>query len=417
MNETTAGPILTTEGIPLKVSLQKAERRNKIRAILLVAPLLLFILFTFLIPIGDMLLRSVDDSYINTVFPKTFKEYKKWDRQDLPSEELYKTMFFEVKDSEGYAIGKASTRMNYAKSGWKSLLKKSKRKFKKIEEGPYKEQMIAIDKKWADMEYWKAIGVMVDATTAGYYLNAVDLKYNVDKDVVRQKENRRIYNHTWFKTFKVSVLVMVFCLMLGYPIAYLLSTLPLKYSNLLMICVLLPFWTSLLVRTVAWMVMLQQKGVFNNLLVISNIIADENRFKLMYNETATIIVMTQILLPFMVLPLYSVMKTISPNYMRAALNLGASPLHAFWKIYMPNSVPGVSAGCMLVFILAIGYYITPELVGGKDGQMIGNWIAYHLKTTLNWGLSAALGAILLAVLTVLYWVYNKLVGIENIKLG
>ena len=417
MNETIAGSILTTEGIPLKVSLQKAERRNKIRAILLVAPLLLFILFTFLIPIGDMLMRSVDDSYINTVFPKTFKEYKKWDRQDLPSEELYKTMFFEVKDSEGYAIGKASTRMNYAKSGWKSLLKKSKRKFKKVEEGPYKEQMIAIDKKWADMEYWKAIGVMVDATTAGYYLNAVDLKYNVDKEVVRQKENRRIYNHTWFKTFKVSVLVMVFCLMLGYPIAYLLSTLPLKYSNLLMICVLLPFWTSLLVRTVAWMVMLQQKGVFNNLLVMSNIIADENRFKLMYNETATIIVMTQILLPFMVLPLYSVMKTISPNYMRAALNLGASPLHAFWKIYMPNSVPGISAGCMLVFILAIGYYITPELVGGKDGQMIGNWIAYHLKTTLNWGLCAALGAILLGVMTVLYWVYNKLVGIENIKLG
>jgi len=417
MNETTAGSILTTEGIPLKVSLQKAERRNKIRAILLVAPLLLFILFTFLIPIGDMLLRSVDDSYINKVFPKTFNEYKKWDRQDLPSEELYKTMFFEVKDSEGYAIGKASTRMNYAKSGWKSLLKKSKRKFKKIEEGPYKEQMIAIDKKWADMEYWKAIGVMVDATTAGYYLNAVDLKYNVDKEVVQQQENRRIYNHTWIKTFKVSVLVMVFCLMLGYPISYLLSTLPLKYSNLLMICVLLPFWTSLLVRTVAWMVMLQQKGVFNNLLVMSNIIADENRFKLMYNETATIIVMTQILLPFMVLPLYSVMKTISPNYMRAALNLGASPLHAFWKIYMPNSVPGISAGCMLVFILAIGYYITPELVGGKDGQMIGNWIAYHLKTTLNWGLSAALGAILLGVLTVLYWGYNKLVGIENIKLG
>ena len=417
MNDATAGSILTTDGIPLKVSLQKAERRNKLRAALLVAPLLIFILITFLIPIGDMLLRSVDDSYINTVFPKTFEKYKKWDRQGLPSEELYETMFFEVKEGEGYAIGKATTRMNYAKSGWKSLLKKSKRKFKKIEEGPYKEQMIAIDKRWADIEYWKAIGVMVDPTTAGYYLNAVDLKYDVNKEVVRQKENRRIYNHTWIKTFKVSLLVMFFCLILGYPISYLLSTLPLKYSNLLMICVLLPFWTSLLVRTVAWMVMLQQKGVLNNLLVTAHIIADENRFKLMYNETATIIVMTQILLPFMVLPLYSVMKTISPNYMRAALNLGASPLHAFWKVYMPNSVPGISAGCMLVFILAIGYYITPELVGGKDGQMIGNWIAYHLKTTLNWGLCAALGAILLGVMTVLYWVYNKLVGIENIKLG
>ena len=417
MNETAAGPILTTDGIPLKVSLQKSERRNKIRAFLLVVPLLFFILFTFLIPIGDMLLRSVDDSYINTVFPKTFEKYEKWDRQGLPSEELYETMFFEIKEGSGRSIGKATTRMNYAKSGWKSLLKKSKRKFKKIEEGPYKEQMIAIDKRWADIEYWRALGVMVDPTTAGYYLNAVDLKYNVDKEIVRQKENRRIYNKTWIKTFKVSVLVMFFCLILGYPISYLLATLPLKYSNLLMICVLLPFWTSLLVRTVAWMVMLQQKGVFNNLLVMSHIISDENRFALMYNQTATIIVMTQILLPFMVLPLYSVMKTISPNYMRAALNLGASPLHAFYKIYMPNSIPGVSAGCMLVFILAIGYYITPELVGGKDGQMIGNWIAYHLKTTLNWGLCAALGAILLGVLTVLYWVYNKLVGIENIKLG
>ena len=417
MNQTASGPILTTEGIPLKVSLQKSERKNKIRAFLLVLPLLAFILVTFLVPIGDMLARSIDDRQINTVFPKTFEVYKKWDRQGLPSEELYATMFFEVKNSEGYDIGKASTRMNYSKSGWKSLLKKSKRKFKKIEEGPYKEQMIAAEKRWGDIEYWKALGQMVDPTTMGYYLNAVDLKYDSSKNIVQQKENRRIYNKTWFKTFKVSVLVTFFCLILAYPISYLLATLPLKYSNLLMICVLLPFWTSLLVRTVAWMVMLQQKGVFNNLMVMAGLIADENRWQLMYNQTAVIIVMTQILLPFMVLPLYSVMKTISPNYMRAALNLGASPLHAFYKIYMPNSIPGVSAGCLLVFIIAIGYYITPELVGGKDGQMVGNWIAYHLKTTLNWGLCASLGAILLAVMTVLYWAYNKIVGIENIKLG
>jgi len=417
MNQTVSGPILTTEGIPLKVSLKKAERKNKIRAFLLVLPLLAFILVTFLVPIGDMLARSIDDRQINTVFPKTFEVYKKWDRKDLPSEELYATMFFEVKNSEGYQIGKASTRMNYSKSGWKSLLKKSKRKFKKIEEGPYKEQMIAAEKRWGDIEYWKALGQMVDPTTMGYYLNAVDLKYDSSKNIIQQKENRRIYNKTWFKTFKVSVLVTFFCLILAYPISYLLATLPLKYSNLLMICVLLPFWTSLLVRTVAWMVMLQQKGVFNNLMVMAGLIADENRWQLMYNQTAVVIVMTQILLPFMVLPLYSVMKTISPTYMRAALNLGASPLHAFYKIYMPNSVPGVSAGCLLVFIIAIGYYITPELVGGKDGQMVGNWIAYHLKTTLNWVLCASLGAILLAVMIVLYWAYNKIVGIENIKLG
>ncbi|MDA9663428.1 ABC transporter permease [Candidatus Pelagibacter sp.] len=419
MNEITTKEILTTGGIPLKLSLKKAERRNKIRAILLVAPLLLFILFTFIVPIGDMLSRSVDDSYINTVFPKTFEAYKKWDKKGTPPEEVYKEMFLEVKNGTGFQIGKASTRMNYAKSGWKSMLKKSKRKFKKIgeDEGPFKEKMIAIDKKWGNEDYWKAMGEMIDVNTMGYYLNALDKRYDYDKNVISQPDNRKIYNKTWIKTFKVSILVTLFCLLLGYPISYLLATLPLKYSNLLMICVLLPFWTSLLVRIVVWMVILQQNGVYNDLMVAAGLIADDNRWKLMYNQTGTIIVMTQILLPFMVLPLYSVMKTISPNYMRAALNLGASPLHAFWKVYMPNSIPGISAGGMLVFVIAIGYFITPELVGGKDGQMIGNWIGYHLKTTLNWGLSAALGGILLAIMTVLYWVYNKLVGIENIKLG
>jgi len=360
--QTSTGPILTTDGIPLKVSLKKAERINKIRAFLLVLPLLAFILITFLVPIGDMLARSVDDRQINTVFPKTFEVYKKWDRQGLPSEEIYKTMFFELKNSEGYSVGKASTRMNYSKSGWKSLLKKSKRKFKKIEEGPFKEKMIATDKKWADPEYWLALGQMVDPTTMGYYLNAVDLKYDSSKNIVQQKENRRIYNKTWIKTFKVSLLVTLFCLLLGYPISYLLATLPMKYSNLLMIFVLLPFWTSLLVRTTAWIVMLQQNGVINGILVWLGVISDDGRIQMVYNEAGTLIAMTQILLPFMILPLYSVMRVIPKSHMRAAQNLGAKPVMAFWRVYLPQTIPGISAGGLLVFVLAIGYFITPELV-------------------------------------------------------
>ena len=417
MNQTAKAEILTTDGIPLKVSLRRAERINKFRAFALVLPLTLFIVITFVIPIIAMLTRSVDDKQINTVFPKTFEIYKQWDRKELPTEEMYATMFGEIVNADKRAIGKASTRMNYSKSGWKSLIKKSKRKFKKIKEGPYKEQMIAVDKRWGKMEFWKALGEMVDPITFGYFLNAVDLKYDSNKEIIRQPENRRIYNYTWYKTVKISVLVTLFCLILGYPIAYLLATLPLKYSNLLMIFVLLPFWTSLLVRTVSWIIILMKKGVFNSILVWAGVIADENRMQLIYNETGTLIAMTQILLPFMVLPLYAVMKTISPSYMRAALNLGAQPMHAYYKIYMPLTVPGISAGGLLVFVLAIGYYITPELVGGSDGQLIGHWIAYHLKSTLNWGLCAALGTILLVVMLVLYWVYNKVVGIENIKLG
>ncbi len=417
MNQPAKGEILTTDGIPLKVSLKRSVRINKFRAFALVLPLALFITVTFVIPIVSMLMRSVDDKQINTVFPKTFEIYKQWDQKELPSEEMYASIFNEIMTAEKWQIGKASTRMNYSKSGWKSLIKKSKRKFKKIEEGPYKEQMIAIDKKWADMEYWKALGQMVDPITFGYYLNAVDLKYDSNKKIVQQPEKRRIYNYTWYKTVKISVLVTLFCLILGYPIAHLLATLPLKYSNLLMIFVLLPFWTSLLVRTVSWIIILMKKGVFNSVLVWAGVIADENRMQLIYNETGTLIAMTQILLPFMVLPLYSVMKTIPPSYMRAALNLGAQPMHAFYRVYMPQTVPGISAGGLLVFVLAIGYFITPELVGGADGQLIGHWIAYHLKSTLNWGLCAALGTILLVVMLTLYWVYNKIVGIENIKLG
>ena len=417
MSQTVKGEILTTDGIPLKVSLKRAERRNKIRALLLVLPLALFITITFVIPIISMLMRSVDDKQINTVFPKTFELYKQWDQKELPSEEIYASLFNEIMTADKRQVGKASTRMNYSKSGWKSLIKKSKRKFKKIKEGPYKEQMIAIDKRWADMEYWKALSQMVEPITFGYYLNAVDLKYDSNKKIVRQPEKRRIYNYTWYKTIKISVLVTLFCLILGYPIAHLLATLPLKLSNLLMIFVLLPFWTSLLVRTVSWIVILMQNGIFNSILVWAGIISDDNRIQLIYNETGTLIAMTQILLPFMVLPLYSVMKTIPPSYMRAALNLGAQPMHAFYRVYMPQTVPGISAGGLLVFVLAIGYFITPELVGGSDGQLVGHWIAYHLKSSLNWGLCSALGTILLVVMLVLYWVYNKIVGIENIKLG
>jgi putative spermidine/putrescine transport system permease protein len=209
----------------------------------------------------------------------------------------------------------------------------------------------------------------------------------------------------------------VLCLVLAYPIAYLMSTLPVKSSNLLMILVLLPFWTSLLVRTSAWIALLQKEGVINDLLVWTGMIEDSSRLAMIHNATGTIIAMTHVLLPFMVLPLYSVMKTIPPSYLRAAKSLGASPTTAFIRVYMPNTVSGIGAGAILVFIISIGYYITPALVGGQSGTLISNFIAYHLSTSLNWGLAAALGTILLVAVFILYVVYDKLVGVSNMKMG
>ena len=410
-------PLLTADGIPLKVSLQRSLRRQKVRATLLVLPPLLFLVVLFIIPIFELLMRSVDDSLINQVLPRTFAIYNQWDRKSLPSEQMYEAMYLDITNADSLDLGRASTRMNYEVSGWRSLIKKADRKFKKIKGPPYKDAMIAEDKRWGDLKFWESLGAMKDPYTLGYYLNALDHRYDSNKHIVAQPETRQIYVTLWWRTLVVSLMVTGLCLLLGYPVAHLLATLPLRHSNILMICVLMPFWTSLLVRIVAWMIMLQQQGVVNDILVALGIVSDNGRLEMMYNFTGTIIVMTQILLPFMILPIYSVMKTISPNYMKAAQNLGANPARAFIRVYMPQTLPGVGAGVLLVFIVAIGYYITPELVGGKDGRLIGNMVAYHMQTTLNWGLAAAMGVILLAGILVLYWIYDKIVGIDNMKMG
>jgi putative spermidine/putrescine transport system permease protein len=244
----------------------------------------------------------------------------------------------------------------------------------------------------------------------------VDLQLTPD-GIEAVEEDQRIYMLLFQRTMVLSLTIMGLCVILGYPIAYLLSNLPLRTSNMLLILVLLPFWTSLLVRTSAWKVLLQQEGVINDLLVWVGLVADDARLAMINNQVGTVVAMTHILLPFMILPLYSVMKTIPPSYMRAAKSLGATNWTAFRRVYFPQSVPGIGAGCILVFILSIGYYITPEIVGGRTGIFISNRIAFHISDSLNWGLAAALGSILLALVLVLYWLYDRIVGIDNVKLG
>ena len=459
-NIDTKGQLLTNDGVPLKESLKKSLRRTKIRSFLLLLAPLLFLLIMFVTPIGSLLSRSVDDTSINIVLPQTFVQYELWeDKSQIPNEEMFAAVINDIRvthkmeDSRGKNIGKnllgkAGTRMTYEFSGWRSLLlktvksatavdKKSKEEVKPYKwEAPYKEKMIKRDKRWGKVEFWQSLGAMKDPYTMGYYLNAVDLRYDANKNIIEKKEHLKIYKTIWMRTLQVSLMVTIFCLILAYPVSYLLATLPMRTSNLLMICVLMPFWTSLLVRIVAWMIMLQQNGVVNDTLVgilpcfegivnlpffgetnIDLCFSDEDRIPMMYNFTGTIIVMTQVLLPFMILPIYSVMRGIPPSYMKAAQNLGATPTRAFIRVYMPQSVPGIGAGCILVFIVAIGYYITPELVGGKDGLMIGNFVAREMQQTLNWGLAAAMGAILLAAVLILYWAYDRLIGIDNLKMG
>ena len=311
------------------------------------------------------------------------------------------------------------TRLNYEKTGMSSLFRKSGRKIKNLDpatDAPFKDKVIDIDKKFGDVETWAVIKTHSVKITNGYFLNAVDMQ-RTPEGALAQPEDKRILIRLFQRTLIMSLIITGSCILLGYPVAWLLANLQARTANILMILVLLPFWTSLLVRTSAWKVMLQQQGVINDVLVWIGLVADDARLVMINNQFGTIVAMTHILLPFMILPMYSVMQTINPSYLRAAKSMGATNWTAFWRVYFPLSVPGIGAGSILVFILSIGYYITPEIVGGTKGVFISNRIAYHISSSLNWGLAAALGSILLVAVLVLYWAYDKIVGIDNVKLG
>ena len=544
-----AETMLAADGTPLKRSLARALRRQKLRALGLIGPLLVFVMITFIVPIASMLFRSVENEIVGNTLPYTVQALAEWDadQSDVPSEATFQAMFFDMfLAAEAKRHTRLGTRLNYETTGLSSLFRQSGRQLGDVADISY-EPLTDLDKAWDDGETWYALMNARDATdralmaeqrkriakltdkdasgavnfapdaevaallplaareytawaiyvatqdgrdpatrdpweavapallidlktadisgysgpmadmlraaqdadlpvadftlafaemdedwgtkvpwetirtnsskyTSGYFLNAVDAQKTAE-GVAWQPDDKQILIKLFGRTIWMSLLIMFSCIALGYPIAWLLANLPRRQANLLLILVLLPFWTSLLVRTSAWKVMLQQQGVINDVLVWIGLVADDNRLIIINNQFGTIISMTHILLPFMILPMYSVMQTIQPTYLRAAKSLGATNWTAFWRVYFPQSIPGIGAGSILVFILAIGYYITPEIVGGTKGVFISNRIAYNISSSLNWGLAAALGSILLAAVLVLYWAYDKIVGIDNVKLG
>ena len=418
MSEAATTALLTTaDGRPLKEALATAQSRARRKAFLLVLPLLVFVLLTFLIPIGYMLKRSVEHDGFSASAPELdawFAANPGFDYAN-PPEEAYAAL---VKDLARMQVEKstgiAGTRINYTVPGSISLFKGGARAAKDMVP-PYKEAMLALDAAWGEPRLWRGMESASSKYTTEFYRVASDRKLT-DEGWARGGDKERIYLYLFFKTFLVSGIITVICLLLAFPIAHLLAVLPMSKSSLLMIMVLLPFWTSLLVRTTSWIALLQEQGILNNLLVWMGIISDGNRLPMMYNMTGTIVAMTHVLLPFMVLPLYSVMRVIPPSYARAARSLGATSWTTFRRVYLPQTLPGIAAGSLLVFILAVGYYITPALVGGADGQLISNLISFHM-TKSNWSLAAALAAMLLAAILLLYWLYDRLIGIDRLKLG
>jgi putative spermidine/putrescine transport system permease protein len=400
----------------LKVQLKVAERRGKLRALMLVAPLFLFVFISFVIPIVLMLKNAIYDPDISNNLPQTAALLADWDGKELPSEAVYAALAVDFRGSEqaktSALIGK---RMNYEIAGIRSKIITSARKAKALTAPPYKDQIIAIDPIWSDINTWTAIKRAGSPITSFYLLNTLDLESKPDGTIGAVDPGRAVYRDILKRTIGISLTVTLLTLILGFPVAYVLANTPPRIANILMIFVLLPFWTSLLVRTTAWFVILQDNGPINDLLLGTGLV--NHPLPLIFSRFGTIVAMTHIQLPFTLLPIYSLMKTIPPSYMRAARSLGGGPVYSFTRVYLPQTLPGIGAGCLLTFILCLGYYITPALVGGPSDQMVSGVIAEAINRENNWGKACALGTVLLVATLTLYFVYNRLVGIDKVKLG
>nr|WP_314582286.1 ABC transporter permease [uncultured Pseudomonas sp.] len=394
--------------VDLRAKLRKSQRAYKLKSLALIAPLFLFVLVCFAFPIGTMLSRSVDNPEVNTAMPATTAALSTWHADDLPDEGTYAALIKDLAAAkENGQILALSKRLSYEIPDYRTVITKTLRKLPDDSATSKRDALIEVDKAWGDVGYWKALKQASSKLTPYYLLASLDHRFDsATGSIVKADPNQSIYVDIFARTFYIGAIVTVLCLLLGFPVAYWLAILPEGKSNLLMICVLLPFWTSLIVRTAAWIVLLQSDGLINRTLMLFGIV--DAPVQLVFNRTGVIISMTHVLLPFMILPLYSVMKSIPSNYVRAAISLGAHPFVAFWRVYVPQTFAGLAAGGLLTFILAIGYYVTPALVGGAADQMVSYFVAFYTNKTVNWGMASALGSLLLVATLLLYVVYGKL---------
>jgi putative spermidine/putrescine transport system permease protein len=398
----------------LQQQLARAGRRRQWRAFALTLPLLLFLMLTFIVPIAALLKRAVESPEVANALPRTIAALDTWrDRETAPPPAAYAALAADLATlPDASDAGLLARRLNSEVAGARSLVMAAYRALPL--KGDPKEALLAADPRWAEPPYWQAIAKNGSRWTGDYLLASVDLRRGVQGQVERMPDDQRVFVGILGRTFQISLVVTLFCLLLAYPLAWWLTTLPVRTANVLMILVLVPFWTSVLVRMAAWIVLLQSEGLVNRGLIGIGLI--DHPLALLFNRVGVVIAMVHILLPFMILPLYSVMQTVPTTYLRAAVSLGSPPLAAFFRVYVPQTYPGIGAGVLLVFILAIGYYVTPALLGGADDQMLSYYIARYTNVEINWGMAAALGTLLLAATLVLYAIYRR-IGKAELSLG
>jgi putative spermidine/putrescine transport system permease protein len=400
----------------LRKALSRAEARRKWRAFALTLPLLVFLLFTLLVPIAALLQRAIENPEVANALPATIAALDGWDRKEAPGPAAYAALMKDLAQLPDSAdAGALARRLNSDVPGARSLIMGAYRSVP-MEGSPesIRERLIGKDARWSEAPLWHAIARNGARWTPDYLLASIDLQRDAQGQVERMPAEQRAFGSILLRTFHISLVVTLICLLIGYPLAWWLASLPARSANVLMILVLVPFWTSILVRVAAWIVLLQSEGLVNRGLMGLGLVSEP--LALLFNRTGVVIAMVHILLPFMILPLYSVMKNVPATYVRAAVSLGSPPLAAFLRVYVPQTYPGIGAGALLVFILSIGYYVTPALLGGADDQMLSYYIARYTNVEVNWGMACALGAVLLTATLVLYGVYRR-IGKAELSLG
>ena len=403
-----------SEATALALSLRKAQRRQQAMALLLALPLVAFLVVVLVVPIGALLMRAVENPEVADALPRTGAALADWDRRTPPAPAAFAALSADLAAlPETAAAGALARRLNSEAPGSRSLIMgtyRSRQDLEGLDADATRTRLIEMDERWGEMRFWQAIAKNSTRWTPDYLLTAVDLRRTPEGEIDEVAPNQQIYRRILARTFEISLVITLWCLALGYPLAWWLASLPARKANMLLILVLVPFWTSILVRMAAWIVLLQREGLVNKALVGVGVIAEP--LTLLFNRAGVVISMVHIMLPFMILPLYSVMKSVPTSYHRAAVSLGSTPLAAFFRVYVPQTYPGIGAGALLVFILSLGYYITPALLGGADDQMISYYIARYTNVNINWGMASALGGLLLAATLVLYAIYRRVVGRE-----
>ena len=385
--------------------MSQAGLRKQLISLTLVGPLFLFLVFFFAFPLFTMMKSAVSDPVAARALPATARAVSGWDRVSPPTDEMKAALVADVRQiTDDQLFGDLVRRLNSAKSGFRTLMTKTRTA---LSEGAENIDLVAVDKRWSDTSYWQAVSVAASATiTDRNLLAAVDLQRDTSNAITALPPDVSANKAIMLRTFVMSLTVTVACVLIGLPFAMIAASVDGWKRYVLLGAVLLPLWTSLLVRTAAWFILLQDQGPIN--WVLMQLGLTSGPVPLIFNRAGVIIAMTHVLLPFMVLPIFSVLIGIPNNLMPAAASLGAHPVRAFLSILLPLSLRGVVSGSLLVFMSALGYYITPALIGGAKDQMISSVIAYYATGAANWGMAGALGLVLLVATMILYAIYLRL---------